>query len=90
MAKVSNKGRQRGTVSSAKPRSYSEMLRSEEKNKPSSVVAVKPTSDPAPAPHAKDKVNLKEEYSKVILDVRQLLGISAILFVVMIVLGFVI
>jgi hypothetical protein len=92
MPKTSSKGRQRTAVSSANPRSYSELLRSAEKKEQSSVVAVKPTPAPAPAPapRPKDKVDWNAEYSQVFKDVRQLVGISAILFIVMIILGLVI
>ena len=92
MARNSSKSRRsrRTNVSSAKPRSYSELLKQEQQNATSVVAAPKPEPTPAPAPRSADAVDWQGEYGTVIADLRQLLVISAALFVLMLALGFII
>ncbi len=84
-----SRGRQRGSISRVNPRSYSELARKE----PNRPVAVAPAPAPAAAPTpdaTTDVVDWCGEYGQVISDLRNLLVISAVLFVLMIVLGFLI
>lgn len=82
----------RSNLDTANPRSYSELIKQERQaNTPVKAAAVdaQPTPVKPVAVAAADNVNWMTEYAQVIADLRQLLIISAVLFVAMIVLGFV-
>ncbi|HRJ43148.1 MAG: hypothetical protein KJZ86_21790 [Caldilineaceae bacterium] len=86
----------RASMSKAQPRSYSELYGNRETPSGPSAASVTPAAparrkveEVAPRRSA-DTVDWKNEYSKVLGDVRQLLVISAALFVLMVVLGFII
>jgi len=88
------KSRRKVGLSKAQPRSYSELYGA----KPVGLEApiATPTRRPksetedTPLQRGSDSVDWKNEYKQVFGDLRQLLGISALLFALMIVLGFVI
>lgn len=93
MAKQS-KSRRAAGMSKAQPRSYSELYG----NRDTRIASPAPTATPARAKRqteatavqrGSDTVNWASEYSNVLGDVRQLLFISAALFALMIVLGYV-
>jgi hypothetical protein len=85
----------RSSVGDANPRSYSELLKREQQNS-SVAVAVTPTpastrsAAPAREDRREEKIDWTGEYHQVFSDLRQLLVISALLFALMIVLGFLI
>jgi hypothetical protein len=88
MAKTKTaKKQRRGSVSSAKPRSYSELIRAE-KNIAQQAEAPVESNEAAPVPRRFRSINWHAEYGDVLSDLRQLLIISALLFVAMIVLGY--
>jgi hypothetical protein len=96
MAKSTKSSRpHRPSVGDANPRSYSELLKREQQN---SAVTVVPTPAPAVTKMAhptreerrEEKIDWQKEYGQVFADVRQLIVISVLLFVLMIVLGFVV
>lgn len=89
MAKTKTAKKQRkGSVSSAKPRSFSELARAEKSMTQQAEVAVERKEGPAVVPRRFRTINWQVEYKDVIADLRQLLIISAVLFVAMIVLGY--
>lgn len=87
------KGRRSGGMSKAQPRSYSELYGNRE-TPMSSAPAHAPATparrkDEEVAPQrGSDSVDWKGEYSQVFGDVRRLLVMSALLFALMIVLGY--
>ena len=88
------KSRRAPGMSKAQPRSYSELYGNREtpmSSNPAQSTAVsarRKVEEVAP-PRGSDSVNWKSEYSQVFGDIRQLLVISALLFALMIVLGYV-
>lgn len=77
------------SVSSARPRSYSELYKNDKSSAPQvysapaqKAVATYDVAAPAPA------VNWREEYAHVVRDLRTLLIVSAALFAIIIISGF--
>jgi hypothetical protein len=95
MAKSTKSTRpRRPSVGDANPRSYSEILRREQQNSPVTVVStpapVVTKSAPTREERREEKFDWTKEYGQVISDLRQLSIISAVLFALMIGLGFLI
>jgi len=93
MAKQTKSRRSAG-MSKTQPRSYSELYGNRDTRVAPSAAAATPTRRKAQAEEValkrgSDTVDWKNEYSSVLGDVRQLLIISAALFALMIVLGYV-
>ena len=89
------KSRRSGGMSKAQPRSYSELYGNRETPissapKPVSATPSLRKVEEVVSQHGSDTVNWASEYGNVLGDVRQLLIISAALFALMIVLGYVI
>lgn len=93
MAKSTKSTRsRRPSVGDANPRSYSDLLKREQQK---AAVAVAPApvvnkAAPSREERREEKIDWNAEYGQVFADLRQLIVISVVLFVVMIVLGFVI
>ena len=87
------KNRRQAGLSNAQPRSYSELYGTRAAGADTPVSAASPRqksrSEEVIPQRDSDTVDWKNEYSQVFGDVRQLLVISALLFTLMIVLGFV-
>ncbi|MBI3958803.1 MAG: hypothetical protein HY328_08340 [Chloroflexi bacterium] len=91
MATKQTKNRRPAGMSKAQPRSYSELYgtRDARSTAPVATPAHRKTQTEEPAPlRGSDTVNWKNDYSQVFGDLRQLLVISALLFGLMIALGF--
>ncbi len=93
MAKQTKSRRPAGK-SNAQPRSYSELYGNRDTRigtaaTPATTTRRKAQVEEAAPKRSVDKVDWKTEYSQVLGDVRQLLLISAALFALMVILGFV-
>lgn len=84
----SNRGK-RPTLSNTSPRSYSDLARQSQDLDLVPTLAALPAAEAAKPMRTSDTVNWRGEYGQVFADLRQLLVISAILFTLMLVLGFV-
>lgn len=88
------KSRRKVGLSKAQPRSYSELYGAKPVGAESPLATPtrrpKPETEEVSLQRGSDTVDWKNEYKQVFGDLRQLLGISALLFAFMIVLGFVI
>lgn len=87
-----NRSRSKKSVSSAKPRSYSQMYKND-KTVPSpveskSTTTAKKAATPAPEAPTDDRSNWRNEYAYVIKDMRMLTIVSVVLFALIIVAGF--
>lgn len=92
MATKQSRSRRSRGLSKAQPRSYSELYGGKETGAPASASPAKPKvrkAEETVVRPAADTINWTSEYGQVMGDLRQLLIISAALFVLMIVLGFV-
>lgn len=87
------KDRRKVGLSKAQPRSYSELYGAKPVGSEAPVATPtrrpKPETENATPQRGSDSVDWKNEYKQVFGDLRQLLGISALLFALMVVLGFV-
>lgn len=87
------KSRRRSGISKAQPRSYSELYGNREtptSPTPKQATPTRRKAEEVAPQRGSDTVNWTSEYGTVLGDVRQLLIISAALFALMIVLGYVI
>lgn len=95
MAKNTKNLRPRRTnIDTGNPRSYSELIKGERRGMEAPVKAtvqeVAPVSAQPVQSAGSDNVNWGIEYAQVFSDLRQLLVISTVLFILMVVLGFVV
>lgn len=89
MARSNRSRRRRNSVSSVRPRSYSEFQRGR-KDLPAVEEAKAPAEEATTARplRSSESVNWTQEYGQVVSDLRNLLIVSAALFVAMVVLGY--
>lgn len=76
-------------LSTAQPRSYSELYK-DDKTRPTQVSAapISKTLTPQTSPSSVQTLNWREEYAYVVHDLRTLLIVSAVLFAIIIITGF--
>lgn len=77
------------SVSSARPRSYSDLYKDDKTVTPQvSTTPTKKVATVQPVAAAVQPMNWREEYAHVVRDVRTLLLVSAVLFAIIIIIGF--
>lgn len=92
MATKQSRSRRSRGMSKAQPRSYSELYGTSDAGSAAPAAAAKPAqrkTEEKVVRRSSDNINWAAEYGQVFGDLRQLLMISAALFVLMVVLGFV-
>ncbi len=86
-----NRSRSKKSISSTKPRSYSQLYKNDNTIPAVSSVATtteKKVDTPTPEVQSDDRSNWKSEYAYVVRDMRMLTIVSVALFVLIIVAGF--
>ena len=88
-----NRSRSKKSVSSAKPRSYSQLYKNDNTipataNNTATAAAEKKSATPTADVQTDDRSNWKNEYAYVVQDMRMLTIVSVVLFALIIVAGF--
>ena len=92
MAKKKNRSRSKKSVSSAKPRSYSQLYKNDHTipaaSSAATIAVEKKPATPVADVQTDDRSNWKNEYAYVVQDMRMLTIVSVVLFALIIVAGF--
>lgn len=86
--KKKKKTPKRQSISSGRPRSYGEMYKNETSRQQSTPVAASTTTGVTNPTTTATTVEWRTEYSHVLRDLKTLLSVSAVLFIVIIIAGF--